>query len=154
MARHYDRKHQPMELTGAVYLHLSKPTDIGYKFADTNKLSIVKEGPFRIKRRVGKYAYELELPERLKHIYPVISIAHLEQATEDTYYCKINLPGPVIVDEEEHYVLDRITGKEKRGKKSFYRIKWTGYDTQTWEPAEAIADQAPEAVQRYERRRC
>src|SRR5436309_7123495 len=112
MARHYDRKHQPMELTGAVYLHLSKLTDIGYKLADANKLSVIKEGPFRIKRRVGKYTYELELPERLKHIHPVISITHLEQAMKDTYHRKINSPGPVIVDDEEHYVLDQITGKE------------------------------------------
>src|SRR4051812_2474366 len=48
MAHHYDRKHQPMELTGAVYLRLSKPTDIGYKLTDANKLSVIKEGPFRI----------------------------------------------------------------------------------------------------------
>ena len=51
MARYYDCKHQRMELTGAVYLCLSKPTDIGYKLANTNKLSVIKEGPFRIKRR-------------------------------------------------------------------------------------------------------
>src|SRR5437764_7573027 len=50
MALYYDRKHQPMELTGAVYLRLSKPTSIGYKLADTNKLSIVKDGPFKIKQ--------------------------------------------------------------------------------------------------------
>ena len=49
MAHHYDRKHQPMELTGAVYFCLSKPTDIGYKLIDANKLSVIKEGPFRIK---------------------------------------------------------------------------------------------------------
>ena len=50
MARYYDCKRQPMELIGTIYLHLSKPTDIGYKLTDANKLSVIKEGPFRIKR--------------------------------------------------------------------------------------------------------
>ena len=106
MACHYDYKHQLIELTGTVYLRLSKPTDIGYKLTDANKLSVVKERPFRIKRQIGKYAYELKLPEKLKHIHSVISIAYLEQAMEDTYHHKINPLGPVIVDEEERYVLD------------------------------------------------
>ena len=113
MALYYDRKHQPTELTGAVYLRLSKPTSIGYKLADANKLSIVKDGPFKIKRRVGKHTYELELPERLKYIHPVISIAHLEQATEDPYNRRIEPPGPIIVNDEEHYALDHITSKER-----------------------------------------
>ena len=67
-----------MELTSTIYLHLSKPTNIGYKLTDANKLSVIKEGLFRIKWWVGKYTYELELPERLKHIHLVISIAYLE----------------------------------------------------------------------------
>ena len=85
MALYYDKKHQPTELTRSVYLQLSKPTDIGYKLADTNKLSVIKDGLFRIKRQVGKLAYKLELPDRLKQIHPVISIAYLEQAIEDPY---------------------------------------------------------------------
>ena len=93
------------------------------------------------------------MPMRLKHIHPVISIAHLEQATKDPYNRRIEPPGPIIVNDEKHYALDRITGKERRGKESFYRVKWTGYDTQTWEPAQVITRQAPEAVQRYEQRR-
>jgi len=113
MALYYDCKHQLTELTGAVYLRLSKPTSIGYKLADANKLSIVKDGPFKIKRRVGKHAYELELPERLNHIHSVISIAHLEQVTEDPYNRHIELPGLIIVNDEEYYVFDRITGKER-----------------------------------------
>ena len=76
-----------------------------------------------VTRWVGKHTYELELTERLKHIHPVISIAHLEQATKDPYNWHIEPPGPIIVNDEEHYTLDRITGKERWEKESFYRVK-------------------------------
>src|SRR5256885_6941752 len=98
MVLYYDRKHQPTELTGAVYLRLSKPTSIGYKLVDANKLSIVKDGYFKIKRQVSNHAYELKLLERLKHIHPVISIAHLKQAIEDPYNRHIQLPRSIIVN--------------------------------------------------------
>ena len=89
-----------------IYLYLSKPTNISYKLVDTNKLSIIKEGPFKIKWQISKYTYELELSERLKHIHLVISIANLKQIMEDAYYYKINLLEPVIVNDEEYYIFD------------------------------------------------
>ena len=48
---------------------------------------------------------------------------------KDTYHYEINLLGLVIIDDKKCYILDRITDKEKRKKKSFYKIKWIGYNT-------------------------
>ena len=60
-------------------------------------------GPFRILERIGRLTYRLELPINMK-IYNVISIAHLEPATdpaEDPYRRRRPSAPTVIVDGEE-----------------------------------------------------
>ncbi|GMF31478.1 unnamed protein product [Phytophthora lilii] len=49
----------------------------------TKKLAHRWHGPFRIERKVEKYAYELELPDRSGyHFYPVVHVSRLKSVNE------------------------------------------------------------------------
>ena len=153
MKVYFDSKHAPVTLTGSVYLRLATGIKKGYRLAGASKLSPVKMGPFRIKSRVGDLAYEIELPPDLQDIHPVISVAHLEQAPDDSLTGDRRLPppGPLLIDGHEEWVVEKILGQEQRGGKSFYKVKWDGYSNPTWEPAEDIAADVPRLVRRFER---
>jgi hypothetical protein len=152
MAHWYDRKHTATTLPSQVYLRLAKGIHGGYRLADSSTLSVIKQGPFKVLRRIGKLAYELELPKHIK-IHPVISVAHLEPATEDPYHRPHPPPGPILVEGNEEYVVKNIIGHEERGNQLFYRIHWEGYQKEeaTWEPAEYIQKKLPQLVKDYER---
>ena len=150
MAVYYDAKHTPMELTGHVYIKMAKGIQGGYRLPGSNSLSLVRQGPFQILQRVGKLAYELDLPPHIK-IHPVISIAHLEQATPDPYNRPQPRPGPILVGHEEQYTVDRVVDHEKRSGKRFYKIHWQGYEAadDTWEPGDYIQTKVPHLVKQY-----
>ncbi len=38
--------------------------------------------------------------------------------------------------QEKEYIVEKVTGKKEEGGKIFYRIKWKGWESQTWEAAE------------------
>lgn len=102
MAIAFDQYYEPPNLSGHVYLRLAKGIASGYKAPGATKLSKIREGPFKILRKVLLLAYELELPKSYR-IHPVISVIHLKQAPEsDEYKRAVAEPSPLIVDGEEH----------------------------------------------------
>ena len=125
----------------------------GYRLPGSNTLSLIRQGPFKIIRKVGKLAYKLDLPSHIK-IHPVISIAHLEPATEDPYNRKHPKPGPILVGGEDQYTVSKVVDHKKQAGKLFYRIRWMGYSESedTWEPGNYIQTKIPELVKLYERR--
>ena len=64
--------------------------------------------PLRIKRQVGKLAYELEIPKNWK-IHPVISVAHLESVTIREY-------DPFHRDRPDHSRLVFVEGNTETSK--------------------------------------
>ena len=84
MTHYYDKRHTPIDLKGRASLQLVRRTAVGYKLPGSTSISTIHVGPFTIKRKVNKLAYELDLPKRMK-IHPIISIAHLEQAPDDPF---------------------------------------------------------------------
>ena len=109
---YYDKKHQPVELSGSAYIRLATGTKKGYRLPNSSSLSVIKTGPFPIKQKIGNLAYELQLPKRMSRIHPIISVIHLEPALPDPYNQTILPPKPVVIDREEQYVIDKITGHE------------------------------------------
>ena len=154
MSMYYDKKHQPVELSGSAYIRLATGTKKGYQLPNSLSLSVIKTGPFPIKQKIGNLAYELQLPKQMSHMHPIISVIHLEPAPPDPYNWTILLPKPVVIDGEERYVINKITSYEQQGKTTFYQIRWKGYEEETWEPSEIIEQQAPVAVIAFETRRC
>ena len=53
-------------------------------------------------------------------------------------------------DADDQYKLKGITDSRVEDGTKQYKCKWVGYSTQTWEPADSIKTDAPEAVEAYE----
>jgi hypothetical protein len=75
----YDTKHRPIsfEVGEEVYLKLHKGYNLPGK--PNPKLSEQRTGPFKIVKKIGRLAYELDLPPSWK-VHRVISVAHLQPA--------------------------------------------------------------------------
>lgn len=152
----YDSKHKPLsfEVNDEAYLRLHK----GYTIPglSNRKLGPQREGPFRIKRKVGSLAYELDLPPIIE-IHPVISIAQLEPApkSEDPFKRPYPTnPGPVRAEGDDSapsYEIERIIGKRISRKKLQYLVSWKGYNSahNVWYNVENL-DNAKEAIEDYE----
>lgn len=162
MKVYYDSRHKPLLLKPGdkAYLRLNK----GYKLPEHHqKLSQRRCGPFLVKRRVGRLAYELDLPSTWK-IHPVISIAQLEPASgvQDPY----NRPRPHYPDaveiegdteDQKSYEVERVLAKRIRkfGRTAVtqYLIKWLGYGPEfnEWKSLSAL-DHCLELIEEFEQR--
>ena len=100
MAIDFDKNHTPPHFKGQVWLKVVH-MGTGYRIPGSSKLSLTKVGPFKVKRRVGQLAYELELPKRYK-FHPIISCIHLEQYHPDDFGRQLDQQQrPLVVDGEE-----------------------------------------------------
>ncbi|WMV19458.1 hypothetical protein MTR67_012843 [Solanum verrucosum] len=84
-----------------VWLHgvpLSIISDRGVmRFGKKGKLSPRYVGPYKILKRVGKVAYELELPTELVAVYPIFYISLLKKCVGDPTYI-VPLESVVVKD--------------------------------------------------------
>ena len=142
----YDHLHKARNFKAGdkVFLRLHH----GYTLPDvTNrKLSNQRAGPFKILRKIGHLAYELELPNTMK-IHPVISIAQLEPAPvgEDPFHRPPVNDEPPAVEMEfpeenpDQYEVERIADRRKVRRHFKYLVKWKGYGPQ-WNSWHGIED--------------
>ena len=152
----FNRKHTPVRDADMVWLKLAKGTNVGYRLPNMSSIDVNKIGPFKVKRRIGSVAFELELPVHLK-IHPVISCIHLEPALEDPLDRTAPPLPPLTIDGEERYIIDRIVRKERRRErgdrelKIYYKIRWQGYSPHedSWIEEEELRSQVPELVDTY-----
>ena len=154
MSHYYNKNHMTKDMTSQVYIRMVKGINRGYRLPGSTALSVVKQGPFKVLRKIGRLAYELELSPNIR-IYPVISIIHLEPVIPDPYDRPRPKPGPIPVGDQEEYTVQQIVDHEIRGKTTFYRIRWQGYDANedTWEPGQYIEFKVPELVRRYQQQK-
>ena len=133
--RHYDRKHTAMFLKVGDYAHLRLHRGYILPAIKKNpKLMQQFAGPFRVVRRVGRLAYELDIPPVWK-IHPVFTIAMLEPApppAEDPFERPRPTHPPAIeVDGEREHEIDRLLDKrvirKGRGFSTQYLARWVGY---------------------------
>lgn len=106
-----------------VYSHLNR------------KLLNQQVGPFRIKRKIGRLAYKLELPARMR-IHPIVSLSQLEPILrgKDPYYRARNTK-PLLVEHEDDeapsYKIEALLDRKLvhiRGRLVLrYLVKWFGY---------------------------
>lgn len=108
-------------------------------------------GPFQVHKRIGKQAYELNLPSRWK-IHDVFHVSKLEPYRRDG---SVQPPPPAeLLLGEEEYEVDSIVNHRRvnsRGKPKYeYLVRWTGHTSEndTWEPQENLTN-APEVLKRY-----
>ena len=135
--RRYDGKHRPIEFEvgDKVYLRLHR----GYHLPGnpSRKYSQQRAGPFVVKKRVGRLAYELDFPPNMG-IHPVISVAHLSPTPpgEDPFDREIPPPGPVDASQQssssasesgDSYEVEAVLQHKKVRNGYKYLIKWKGW---------------------------
>ncbi|KAE9279351.1 hypothetical protein PF001_g24756 [Phytophthora fragariae] len=127
----------------------------------TKKLTHRWHGPFRIKKKVEEFAYELELPNRSGYcFYHVVHVSRLKAVSEFGDRHKVRLAPEV--DEESRVDFDEellpedswepdhpsgefeveailddrtpLSTSTNRAVREF-KVKWVGYEEATWEPA-------------------
>lgn len=112
-------------------------------------------GPFTVVKRIGKTAYELELPANMK-VHDVFHASLLKPYHKDG---RVQPPPPeLMVDGQEEFevelILDRRLQKSGKKTKKYYCVKWRGYghEHNTWEPEDNLSH-CQEKIQVYEQQR-
>ena len=147
MAKHFDASHKAPDFTDSVYIRLVGKEGKGYRLPGSSKLSPVLRGLFKIKRKVNNLAYKLELPDSM-HIHPIISVVHLEEHVPDDWNWVLpDRPGPVLVDGEEQYEIDKIV----RQLTDSCLVCWRGLDEETWEPTTQLQEDVPELLRQFQK---
>ena len=158
---YYDTRHMPLLLRPGdkAYLRLHHGYELPGK--PSRKLSPQRCGPFTVKRRVGRLAYELELPPAWR-VHPVISIAQLEPAPVDkdpyerprpTHPDSVEVEGDT--EEWKSYEVEKVVKKRIRryGNRPIaqYLIRWLGYGPEydEWRSLSALGD-CMELVEEFE----
>jgi len=104
----------------------------------TRKLDWKRLGPFRVQKQVSPYAYELDLPASVR-IHRVQPVSLLDPVVEDPLEGQVVLPPPPVeVDGEEEYQVSSVEDSRVYRSQLQYLIRWTGYDSLTWEPAKFV----------------
>jgi hypothetical protein len=113
-------------------------------------------GPFPVVRKVGKLAYELNLPPSMDRVHPVFNVSLLEPWREPLAQSGFR-PGPVQVPNDvlpaDRYEVEGILDhRDTAARGREYRVKWLGWASEeaTWEPLENL-DQCDEILEDYHR---
>ncbi|WMV51521.1 hypothetical protein MTR67_044906 [Solanum verrucosum] len=76
------RRELELQVDDWVFLKMSPMKGV-MRFVKKGKLSPRYVGPYRISKRIGKVAYELELPTDLEAVHPVFHISLLKKCVGD-----------------------------------------------------------------------
>ena len=162
----YDSTHKALNLRegSMAYLRLHH----GYSIPGVNpKLSNQRVGPFKVLKKVGNLAYQLELPDIMR-IHPVISIAQLEPASDQSEdpYQRVHKPPPPVEESQDDvqakpdltkdfkpYEVERLLNRRGTGDNVKYLVKWKGYGNQhnVWYPVHALAN-SQDLIKEYDDR--
>ncbi|KAK9076066.1 hypothetical protein SSX86_004399 [Deinandra increscens subsp. villosa] len=140
-----DKRRRPIEFQEGDYVMLKvSPWKGVIRFRKRGKLSPRFIGPFKILARVGKVAYQLELPEELSGIHNTFHVSYLRKclADESTYVPLDDL----VIDDKLNYVerpiaiLDRKVKRLRNKEVNQVKVQWEhrkGSDL-TWESEEEM----------------
>jgi predicted GH43/DUF377 family glycosyl hydrolase len=88
--------------------------------------------------QVSPYAYELELPTSIR-IHRVQPVSLLDPVVDDPLEGQVvPPPPPVEVNGEEEYQVAGVEDSRIYRNQLQYLVRWTGYDSLTWEPAKFL----------------
>ncbi|TPX36858.1 hypothetical protein SeMB42_g07005 [Synchytrium endobioticum] len=102
----------------------------------TKKLDYKWMGPFFVKRKINRVAYEVELPSSIR-IHPVFHISLLKRYKRPSDPSKqLPKPPPMQVTSDDGWVIKDIIEVRRRGRGFEYLIDWEGFgpEDRTWEP--------------------
>ncbi|SLM41525.1 Ribonuclease H-like domain [Lasallia pustulata] len=95
------------------------------------KLDMHRAGPFKVKRIINPYAYELDLP-RAYGVHPVFHVNLLDPVATDSLEGHWQEPPPpILIDGEEEWLVEEILDSQKIRGSLNYLVKWIGSDNPT-----------------------
>ncbi|WVZ64721.1 hypothetical protein U9M48_014198 [Paspalum notatum var. saurae] len=112
------------------------------RFHTRGKLAPRYVGPYKIKKKIGDLAYELELPEHLSRVYPVFHVSQLRKCLrlpEDQISPEaIDLQGNMEYLEYPVQILDRAEKETRRKRIPVCKVLWSYHSEReaTWEESE------------------
>ncbi|WMV24955.1 hypothetical protein MTR67_018340 [Solanum verrucosum] len=127
------------------------------RFGKKGKLSPRYIGPYKIIRRVGQVAYELELPQELSTVHPVFHVSMLRKYIGDL--SRITHTDDVHVTEDLNYeevpiaILDRQVKKLRNKEVASVKVLWRNQQVEevTSEAEEAMKSKYPHLFQSEEK---
>ena len=120
----------------------------------SKKLDPKIRGPFKVKRLIGSYTYELALPYGAGKVHPVYHMSWLEP------YHRNEIPGtgspspqPVVDLGNDIWEVGKILASRVHRRRVQYLVRWKGSspDEDTWEPYNNIIGGSEESVQDFHR---
>ncbi|KAK9053107.1 hypothetical protein SSX86_029737 [Deinandra increscens subsp. villosa] len=140
-----DKRRRPIEFQEGDFVMLKvSPWKGVIRFRKRGKLSPRFIGPFKILARVGKVAYQLELPEELSGIHNTFHVSYLRKCLADeSAYVPLD---DLVIDDKLNYVerpiaiLDRKVKRLRNKEVNQVKVQWEhrkGSDL-TWESEEEM----------------
>jgi hypothetical protein len=152
-ARYYDAKHKSIEFQPGDMVWLNS-TNIATS-RPSKKLDWKRLGPFKVLKRIGLQAYQLELPITMRNIHDTFHVSLLEPY-KTTPIPPHGIPPPppplYIKDDQEFYEIEAILDSRRVKNRLQYLIKWKGYpdSDNSWVPLANIPARA--LVREFHRR--
>ena len=121
----------------------------------SRKLAARWIGPYKVIKRVGTHAYELDLPADMS-IHPTVNHERLKRFVTPSYSVQGEVrPDASYVNDngEEEYEVAGIEDSRIRRKKLEYLVSWKGYGEEetSWEPVSNVIDTAGDLVEDFHR---
>jgi hypothetical protein len=132
-----------------VYLKVS-PFKGTRRFQVRRKLAPRFDGPFRITKRVGVVAYQLDLPQSFSVVHNVFHISQLKKClrvpTDVANLETLVLQAGLTYEEHPIAILDYEERKVKRSMVKFVKVQWSNHseDEATWEHEDHLRQDYPD----------
>ncbi|WMV24148.1 hypothetical protein MTR67_017533 [Solanum verrucosum] len=119
------------------------------RFGKKEKLSPRYIGPYKISKRVGKVAYELELPQELAAVHPVFHVSMLKKCIGDPSLIipteNIWIKDSLSYEKIHVHILDRQVRKLRTKEVASAKVLWRNQfvEEATWEVEEDMKKRYP-----------
>jgi hypothetical protein len=131
-----------------VYLKVS-PIHGMRRFKVKGKISPRFIGPFKILKRVGEMAYQLELPDHLSDVHDVFHVSQLKKCLrvleEQLLMEQLSVQGDLTYTEYPIKIIDILTRVTRNKVIKMCKVQWShhGEDEATWEREEELQVEFP-----------
>jgi hypothetical protein len=101
----------------------------------SDKLDVVRLGPYSIIEAINSRAYRLDLRGQLPRTHPVFHVSLLEPYVANDIPGRVLPPPPAVeIDGHDEFEIESILDSRIRYRKLQYLVKWVGYDDVDWCP--------------------
>jgi hypothetical protein len=146
-----DRRHWELhfKVGDHVYLKVS-PFKGTRRFRVKGKLAPHFVGSFRVTKRIGMVAYQLDLPQSLSTVHNVFHISQLKKClrvpTDAIDLETLDLQAGLTYEEHPIAILDHDERKVKRSMVKFVKVQWSNHskDEATWELEDHLRQDYPD----------